>query len=740
MTHPIAKQLRRGLLPWVVLAVAFPAAAAQAKPSSARLTTLWDAPRGPGRVDEATRWLATLRQSLSRPRAGCPRVALPEISLTKRARALRLEVAHERVADGAPIVYLQDPIAEFFIVVATDARGCPSVSMSGRALPFAQRAIASPFPNARLPALAEEGATITAIVQDAKTIRPWIMLTDETRFVRESALLWVGAGVYSGVLLMMIVIALGFGAYVGNRVAVAYALYCLGLQAWLVQNFGLGAACLPFWPGPQHFALLQAVSVAGVVIGIGLATIEFLQLRGRARATVGGFVLLSALGFFSSAWHAAGYRAGAAVLFALAVATFVQLGRVVFSGDAAIRLFTLGLGATMVGGGAQAFSVIGTGVEVNRLAAFAFPLGSLFQAACWLAALIIRRRGELNALRAEKAQARLAETVRQVGADLSSTLELPEVMDRLLGHVARFVRFDRAVVFALEREGIRVVASRGFGANELPPGPVPLEAYRVLSRIAGSGEQILSAAASGPGGGHYLNLSPVSSWLALPLWARHEVIGILALDRSQGEGFAERDLALVKTFTGAAGVAAQNARLFGETRSLATTDGLTGLLNRAHFFRSAEQELRRCRRLGGPVSVMMADVDHFKRINDRYGHQAGDLVLVRVGACLKQRIREMDLLGRYGGEEFALILPHTPPSLAREAGERLRRAVETLIITYEGENIAVTLSIGVAGRVQPEDLAGLLRAADAALYQAKHAGRNRVVVAADEAPVSGASA
>ena len=92
-----------------------------------------------------------------------------------------------------------------------------------------------------------------------------------------------------------------------KRQALAYAFYCVALQVWLVQNFGIGSAFVPFWPGPEYFPILQAVSVAGVVLGIGCAVLEFLQLRGRVRAAIGGFVVLSALCFLGSAWHATGY-------------------------------------------------------------------------------------------------------------------------------------------------------------------------------------------------------------------------------------------------------------------------------------------------------------------------------------------------------------------------------------------------------------------------------------------------
>ena len=320
MTRVMIKRLCKGLLLLAVIAVAMPGAWPETRTFSARLTTLWDAPQGPGRSGDAGRWLTQLRDSVSLPRADCEDLLLPDLSLTKPARAFQIKVEREQFGGGSPILYLQEPIAEFFIVVATDVDGCPWLSISGRGLPFAQRDIVSPFPYARLPPL-PQGAAITAIVQDYKAIRPWIMLTDEASFVRENTVLWVALGAYSGILLMMIVVALGFDAYAGSRVALAYAFYCAALQVWLVQNFGIGSAFVPFWPGPEYFPMLQAISVAGVVLGIGFAVLEFLQLRGRVRAAIGGFVLLSALCFLASAWHPAGYRAGAVVLSVLAVAT-----------------------------------------------------------------------------------------------------------------------------------------------------------------------------------------------------------------------------------------------------------------------------------------------------------------------------------------------------------------------------------------------------------------------------------
>ena len=124
----------------------------------------------------------------------------------------------------------------------------------------------------------------------------------------------------------------------------------------------------------------------------------------------------------------------------------------------------------------------------------------------------------------------------------------------------------------------------------------------------------------------------------------------------------------------------------------------------------------------------MADIDHFKKINDRHGHQAGDRVLAEVAQCLRKSVRDVDIGGRYGGEEFVVLLPETLPPQALLVAERVRHAVSDLKITSESERIPVTISLGLAGDQSPESLSALIKTADAALYRAKESGRNRVVV------------
>jgi diguanylate cyclase (GGDEF)-like protein/PAS domain S-box-containing protein len=163
---------------------------------------------------------------------------------------------------------------------------------------------------------------------------------------------------------------------------------------------------------------------------------------------------------------------------------------------------------------------------------------------------------------------------------------------------------------------------------------------------------------------------------------------------------------------------------------LAQTDLLTGLANRRHFMTLAEQELSRTLRYGGALSVLMMDIDHFKIVNDTYGHQAGDLVLQKLGELCLETLREVDLVGRIGGEEFAVILPQTDGEKTLEVAERLRQTVERAEVQLEfGLPLHITLSIGVTTLTGGgTNIDTLLGQADNALYEAKHAGRNRVCV------------
>lgn len=171
-------------------------------------------------------------------------------------------------------------------------------------------------------------------------------------------------------------------------------------------------------------------------------------------------------------------------------------------------------------------------------------------------------------------------------------------------------------------------------------------------------------------------------------------------------------------------------RLLDEERARASQDSLTGIWNRGAFDKRLGEEVSRARRSGRPLSLMFLDVDHFKRLNDTYGHQAGDRVLVSVAKLIGGGLRAHDFLARYGGEEFVVLMPDTGAAPALQVAERVREAIATASFRFQGQPVGVTLSAGVSDLLEGEEAETLLERADKALYRAKHDGRNRCVSAA----------
>ena len=178
--------------------------------------------------------------------------------------------------------------------------------------------------------------------------------------------------------------------------------------------------------------------------------------------------------------------------------------------------------------------------------------------------------------------------------------------------------------------------------------------------------------------------------------------------------------------------ATEQILLMRRLQDLATIDELTGAYNRRHFLEVGKAEVARAWRYGHPISLIILDLDHFKKVNDTWGHEAGDLVLREACRVFKSALRSVDILGRHGGEEFAILLPETPPDQAVSVAERLRAGVAELHVKVKGDvGVSLTISVGIAGaaRIGEENIDLLIRKADVAMYKAKEAGRNCVRLA-----------
>jgi len=224
---------------------------------------------------------------------------------------------------------------------------------------------------------------------------------------------------------------------------------------------------------------------------------------------------------------------------------------------------------------------------------------------------------------------------------------------------------------------------------------------------------------------------PEPDGLAVPLLSQQRLIGMLIVGRKEGSrAWPAEELDLLNLLAHHVATVFENARLFES----ATYEGLTGLLRREAILEQLDRELERALRYGRPLTIAMADLDHFKDVNDRHGHLAGDSLLRRMSQILAGGLRSTDWIGRYGGEEFLLVLPETGMEGAAAVAEKIRDRVQgTLVPLDDGAPVHVTVSIGLAslddgaGRAPGKATArDLIAAADRSLYAAKNAGRNRV--------------
>ena len=217
----------------------------------------------------------------------------------------------------------------------------------------------------------------------------------------------------------------------------------------------------------------------------------------------------------------------------------------------------------------------------------------------------------------------------------------------------------------------------------------------------------------------------------IPMTAGGHAVGVLGVPEASGP-FTEGRWRVLAATAALLGIALRNAQLFQELREHSLRDGLTGCFNRTHALEVLDVELRRARRSQLPLSLIMFDLDHFKDVNDRYGHLCGDAVLAAVGVRMRDVLRGSDLKCRYGGEEFLVLLPETPIEGAKRVADTLRRELADLPIHWKDETLSVTASFGVTVALPSEiDSEAIIGRADTALYRAKEQGRNCVRLSAE---------
>lgn len=321
----------------------------------------------------------------------------------------------------------------------------------------------------------------------------------------------------------------------------------------------------------------------------------------------------------------------------------------------------------------------------------------------------------------------------QISTTISKTLEIDLLLDQALEEITSMRIMDirpEGGIFILEGDRLRLAASKNVGDGFMEAHR-HLKVGQCLCGTAAREGEILVSRNSTYDSRHTISYPGMKDHgdIIVPLTASDGICGVMFLHTEPNIYVRNRDLDLLRTIGSQLGLAIKNALLFEETKALSLHDPLTGVANRNLMNIELKKLQALSRRNYEPLSLIMADLDHFKRFNDTYGHAAGDIILAAVAGILKNETREIDLVVRYGGEEFLLLLPNTPRDLAKNAAERIRHKVETTSfpVTDGHREASLTISQGIAtsldGSESPEIL---ITRADTAMYMAKGRGRNRV--------------
>ncbi len=326
-------------------------------------------------------------------------------------------------------------------------------------------------------------------------------------------------------------------------------------------------------------------------------------------------------------------------------------------------------------------------------------------------------------------------TLYNISKVLSASFEVEELLGKMVHDIGKGLSIDSVMVMLVDQgtNELYAASATDYSAADIVKLRFRLGAGLYGTVAAEGNPRLITNISADPTVQDRDIIAPdINSAIIVPFKSRGSLLGVLAAFRVKPHVFGQEDMDLLVSVSEHVAVALDNARLYSEVKLMAITDGLTGLYNHRYFRERLKDEVTRASRYSRPLSVVMIDIDSFKRYNDAHGHPMGDMLLRTLADILKSGIRNSDMVARYGGEEFVVILSETPEDMAVKTAERLRQSVESHKFlngeTQPGGRVTVSLGVASLGKDGPDEL---VKRADLALYKAKNTGKNRVVNYAD---------
>lgn len=528
------------------------------------------------------------------------------------------------------------------------------------------------------------------------------------------------------------------------------------LWIWILSNAALLALFVeiplsPFLPGPLQVVLFNGFQMLTL---LGFVETSELLLAGKSRrlplATAGLFAVLAVLvlsliqpyrwpriALSSLVTSGIAAHAAASVVF--------QARRTNMRNGPVILAATFGTAALFYLARSVLYGAFGTDTPLGLGIASADSLVLLVNVGLFtavdfalLVVLMVRVEREVNGKVLELGESRNnLQILNDTFAETAGTVDLEELIPRILDLLHDKLHIDAAVLYLRDRqnEGLTLVAQRGLSSEAIGELMSPLEAAAMVPQALAEGRPVIGAVADYPEASLRTELASLglSVIAAFPLHARGEAFGVLVAAFRDKAALDDTKTTLLETMTSQLGAVVRAATLHAELERanarldiLASTDALTHLPNRRTALRVLEREIARAKRLQSKIAVIMADIDHFKDFNDRFGHDCGDFVLEQTSSLIAESLRSTDLVARWGGEEFLVILGSADPEGVVGLAERIRRRVESTRLEYGGRRHEVTITLGIA--ICPPEQGGdhAIAKADEALYEGKRQGRNCV--------------